>query len=99
MNPLEVAITLPREALDRLLGVYRTSQGEEMTIALEGEALSGFITGQPKSVPFVAITPHRFTGDIVGAELTFAPETGPAQSVTLRQWGEAMLFERVAEVK
>ncbi len=91
---LPVAIALPREALERLIGVYR-SKDAEMSIALEGEAISGHIKGQPQAVPFVAITPNRFTGDIVGAELTFAHETGPARSVTLRQWGNTMVFERV----
>ena len=92
---LPVAITLPREALERLVGVYSTKEGVELTIAVEGEALSGHIKGQPQAVPLVAMAPNRFTGDIVGAEVVFAPETGVAQGVTLRQWGEAMEFKRV----
>lgn len=92
--PLPMPITLPREALERLVGVYMMKD-QELTIALEGEAISGFIKGQPMSVPFVAMTPSRFTGDIVGAELVFTPETGKAQTVTMRQWGETMVFERV----
>lgn len=92
--PLPVAITLPREALERLVGTYRMKD-VELSIALDGEALSGHIKGQPMPVPFVAMTPTRFTGDIVGAELVFAPDTGPASTVTLRQWGESMVFERV----
>lgn len=95
---LEVAITLPREALERLVGVY-TTDGVELSIALEGDALSGHIKGQPQAVPFVAITPIRFTGDIVGAELVFALGTGPARNVTMRQWGNTMVFERVPAVK
>ncbi len=94
---LPVAITLPREALERLVGLYKTKDAE-MTIALEGEAISGHIKGQPQAVPFVAITPNRFTGDVVGAELVFTPETGVAQGVTLRVWGETMVFERVPAV-
>jgi hypothetical protein len=90
---LPVAITLPREALERLVGVYSTS-GVELTIALHGEALSGQIKGQPQAVPLVAISANQFTGDIVGAELTFAPETGPAQSITMRQGGNTTVFER-----
>jgi CubicO group peptidase (beta-lactamase class C family) len=90
---LPVAITLPREALERLVGVYTTS-GVELTIALDGDALSGQIKGQPQAVPLVALSPNRFTGDIVGAELTFAPETGPAQRITMKQWGNKMEFER-----
>ena len=92
---LPVAITLPREALERLVGTYRTKEGVEMSITLAGEALSGQIKGQPQAVPFEAMAPDRFTGDIVGAELVFAPEAGPAQRVTLRQWGEAMEFVRL----
>ena len=93
-EPLPVAITLPREALQRLAGVYRMKD-QEMTITLEGDGLNGLITGQPQGVPFVALSPTHFTGDIVGAELRFAPETGPTKTVTLRQWGEDMVFERV----
>lgn len=92
---LPVAITLPREALERLVGTYRTKEGVEMSITLAGEALSGQIKGQPQAVPFEAMAPDRFTGDIVGAELVFAPSAGPAQRVTLRQWGEAMEFVRL----
>ncbi len=95
---LPVAIALPREALERLIGIYR-SKDAEMSIVREGEAISGHIKGQPQGVPFVAIAPNRFTGDIVGAELMFAPETGPARSVTLRQWGNTMVFERVPAVE
>ncbi|HEX5755049.1 MAG TPA: hypothetical protein VFY12_01685 [Arenimonas sp.] len=50
----------------------------------------------PRAMPFVARAPNHFTSDIVGAELTFAPDTGPAQPVMLRQWGQEMQFERVA---
>ncbi len=78
---------------DQLRAPY-TNAGVELSIALDGEALSGHIKGQPQAVPFVAITSTRFTGDIVGAELTFAPETGPVKSVTMRQWGETTVFER-----
>ena len=92
---LPVAITLPREVLERLVGTYRTKEGVEMSITLAGEALSGQIKGQPQAVPFEAMTPDRFTGDIVGAELVFAPSVGPAQRLTLRQWGEAMEFVRL----
>jgi hypothetical protein len=91
---LEVPITLPREELERLAGVYRM-QAEELTIAVDGEAISGHIKGQPAAVPFEAITPTRFSGDLVGAELTFAPDTGPAQTATLRQWGTTLVFERI----
>ncbi|GGA82097.1 hypothetical protein GCM10011521_20600 [Arenimonas soli] len=87
-------VTLPREALERLVGTY-SADGVELSIALEGDALSGHIKGQPASVPFEAITPTHFTGDIVGAELRFAPDTGPARSVAMRQWGETIVFERV----
>jgi hypothetical protein len=62
---------------------------------VDGEAISGHIKGQPAAVPFEAITPTRFSGDLVGAELTFAPDTGPAQTATLRQWGTTLVFERI----
>jgi D-alanyl-D-alanine carboxypeptidase len=92
---LEQPIVLPHAALERLVGDY-AMPGVELRIAREGEALSGLIIGQPQAVPLVAITPNRLTGDIVGVELTFAPETGPVRSVTMRQWGNTMVFERVA---
>jgi CubicO group peptidase (beta-lactamase class C family) len=93
-EPLPVAITLPREARQRLAGVYRMGD-QELTITLEGEGLNGHIKGQSQGVPFVAMSPTLFAGDIVGAELRFAPDAGPAQTATLRQWGEEMVFERV----
>lgn len=43
---LLVAITLPREAFERLAGVY-TTKDVELRIVLDGEALSGHIKGQP----------------------------------------------------
>jgi len=92
---LQQTITIPHAALERLIGVYRTAQDMEMSIAIVGDALHGHVKGQPEPVPFAAITPNHFTGDAVGAELTFAPDTGPAQRVTLRQWGDEMVFERV----
>jgi hypothetical protein len=93
---LPVTISLPREALERLVGVY-TTNGVELSIALDGEAISGQIKGQPQAVPLVATSPHHFTGDVVGAELTFSPETGTAQRITMRQWGNEMVFERVPD--
>ncbi len=92
-DPLPMPITLPREALERFVGVY-VMKDQEMTVTLEGDGLNGHIKGQTMGVPFVAMSPTRFTGDVVGAELLFAPETGPVQSVTLRQWGADLVFER-----
>jgi D-alanyl-D-alanine carboxypeptidase len=90
-----VAVTLPRESLERVTGVY-LANGMEFHITLDGDTLSGQIKGQPQAVPLVATSPTRFTADVVGAELTFAPETGPARAVTLRQGGNTLEFERMA---
>ena len=92
-DPLPMAVTLPRAALERLVGVYRVKD-QEMTVTIEGEGLNGHIKGQGMGVPFAAMSPTHFDGPIVGAELRFAPETGPVQTVTLRQWGEDLVFER-----
>ncbi|GHA72880.1 serine hydrolase domain-containing protein [Cognatilysobacter bugurensis] len=100
-EPLPVeptAMQLPREALQRLTGVYAT-KGMEFDITLDGETLKGQIKGQPYGVPLVATSPTRFTAESVGAELTFAPESGPAQTVTLRQGGNTLEFERVPAAK
>lgn len=94
LPPEPVAVTLPREALERLTGVY-TFKGMEFHITLDGDTLSGQIKGQPQGVPLVATSPTRFTADAVGAELTFAPEAGPAKTVTLRQAGQTIEFERM----
>lgn len=98
LPPEPVAVTLPREALERLTGVY-TLKGMEFHITLDGDTLTGQIKGQPQGVPLVATSPTRFTADVVGAELTFAPETGPAQKVTLRQAGQTLEFERMPAAK
>ena len=97
--PVEaLGLNLPREALERVAGVY-AMKGMEFTIALNGETLTGQIKGQPQAVPLAAVSTTRFTAAMVGAELTFAPETGPAQNVTLKQGGNTMVFERAAAAK
>ena len=97
-DPLPQPITLPRAALERFVGTYRMG-AEEMHVTVEGDGLNGHIVGQPQGVTFVAMAPDRFAGDEVGAELVFAPASGAVQSVTLRQWGNDMLFERVADAE
>ena len=42
------------------------------------------------------MSPTHFDGPIVGAKLRFAPESGAVQTVTLRQWGEDLVFERTS---
>ena len=78
-----------------LAGVY-VVKDQEMTVTVEGEGLNGHIKGQPMGVSFVAMSATHFDGPMVGAELRFAPETGPAKTVTLRQWGEDLVFERTS---
>lgn len=92
-DPVPVPITLPREALGRLAGVY-VVKDQEMTVTVEGDGLNGHIKGQPMGVSFVSMSATHFDGPMVGAELRFAPGSGPAKTVTLRQWGEDLVFER-----
>jgi len=91
---LPVAIELPREALERLAGLYQ-AKDVQLRIVLEGDSLIGHLTGQPQPVPFMVVGPSRLRDDAVGVEFMFAPEAGPVQSVAMQFLGSTTEFERV----
>ncbi|WP_158549380.1 serine hydrolase domain-containing protein [Lysobacter silvisoli] len=91
--PIETAaIALPAAARERVVGRY-AREGRVLSVFQQGEQLMAQMTGQP---PFAlaATSPHRYTVDAVGAVLEFAPESGPAQTLTLRQGGAVLEFKR-----
>lgn len=87
-----VAVTLPKPALERLVGKYEY-QGMAMIVALDGEKLTTQLDGQPAFELF-AESPAKFFLKVVKASLEFAPGDGPARAVTLRQGGQTLEFKR-----
>ena len=85
-------VTLPREALERLVGEY-VYQGMTMTVSLDGDAPKARLDGQPAFAIF-AESPSKFFFKVVEATLEFAPGDGVPATVTLRQGGAVMVFER-----
>lgn len=90
-----VAVTLPRAALDRVAGTY-AANGMTLKVFVEGEALKAQLGGQP-AFELAASSPTNFSVAAVGAALEFAPATGTAQSMTLKQGGAQIEFKRTAE--
>lgn len=88
-----VAIALPAAARERVAGRY-TREGMVLNVFQQGEQLFAQMAGQPSFV-LAASSPTRFAIDSVGAVLEFAPESGPAQTLTLRQGGAVLEFQRV----
>lgn len=87
-----VAIALPAAARERVVGRY-TRESMVLNVFQQGEQLMAQMVGQP---PFAlaATSPTRFAIDAVGAVLEFAPEPGPARTLTLRQGGAVLEFLR-----
>ena len=85
-------VALPRAALERLAGEY-VHQGVTMTVLLDGDMPKVRLTGQPAFEIF-AESPSRFFLKVVDATLEFAPEEGAPQTVTLRQGGAVLVYER-----
>ncbi|TWT22352.1 serine hydrolase [Luteimonas marina] len=92
MPPARAEVTLPREALERLVGAY-VHQGMTLTVSLDGEGPKAQLAGQPAFAIF-AESPSRFFFKVVEATLEFAPADGVPATVTLRQGGAVMVFER-----
>ena len=91
--PAEVAgLTLPRAALDRLLGDY-AGGGLTMRVFLEGETLKAQLPGQ-SPVNLRAASPTRFNVVEVEAVLEFAAGDGPAADATIRQGGRDIVLKR-----
>jgi D-alanyl-D-alanine-carboxypeptidase/D-alanyl-D-alanine-endopeptidase len=85
------AVKLPDYA-----GVYRVDSKMAFTFVAQGQQLFGRISGQP----FAALTPAAtdvFTFPTVGAEFTFARESGKVVASTLRQRGMQLKARRVDE--
>ena len=88
------AVTLPREALDRVTGAYEISAGFVLTITRIEDGLVAQATGQPR-LPMAAISANHFVIPVANAELVFdISEPGPARHVTLRQNGSMVTAAR-----
>jgi len=79
------AITLPKSALEPLVGTYQLRPGAELAVTLEGDHLMAQLTGQPKFELF-AERENFFFYKVVDAQLEFARDaSGAATAVTLHQ--------------
>ena len=83
-----VAITLAPEVLRRYVGEYELAPTFSITITMEGNALFGQATGQPK-IPIFAETETQFFLTAVDAQLTFTKDaTGAVTGLILHQGGQ-----------
>ncbi len=85
-------VTLPRAALDRVIGTYVHGDGQ-LKVFLDGDTLKTQMAGQ-QAFDLFAESPDVFYLTVVEATLTFAPGPGPAASVTLSQGGNTIEFTR-----
>jgi hypothetical protein len=67
------AITVPAATLSKYVGSYELSPNNTMTISLDGEQLSGQLTGQGK-LPIFAESETMFFLKVVDAQIEFAPD-------------------------
>jgi serine-type D-Ala-D-Ala carboxypeptidase/endopeptidase len=89
-----VAVTLPREALDRLTGAYELSPGFVLTVTRIEDGLVAQATGQPR-LPMAAISANHFVIPVANAEIVFdVSAPGPAKHLTLRQNGAMLTAAR-----
>lgn len=98
MNPdpisIEVAEKLDTSFTDRIIGVYHSEMGFDMTITAARGKVFAQLTGQ-QALSLSLVSKNRFKIDLVEAELEFAmPEEGEATSVTLFQNGMEIKCER-----
>jgi D-alanyl-D-alanine carboxypeptidase len=93
LPPDRVAITLPRAALERVVGNYR-ADGMGLRVFIAGDALQAQLEGQPAAELFAASADSFFL-TVVDATLTFEPSQGTPQSVALHQGNETIKFERM----
>lgn len=94
-EPLPAAreeVALPRAALERIVGEY-AYQGVTMAVLLDGDTPKVQLTGQPAFEIF-AESPSKFFLKVVDATLEFAPAEGVPETVTLRQGGATLVYER-----
>ena len=91
--PVErIAIALPKDALERVVGTYRAPE-LSLRVFLSGDALQVQLEGQPPA-PLFAASPDTFFLTVPEATLDFAPADAMPHSVTLRQGGETIVFNR-----
>lgn len=93
----DVAISLPRAALERLAGDY-ASGGRRMIVFIEGEALKARM-GDQEPVGLSASSPTAFDVEEADASLEFSGGDTPAAQVVTRQGGRSLVFRRVSEVQ
>ncbi|GAA4011362.1 hypothetical protein GCM10022280_06150 [Sphingomonas swuensis] len=91
-GPAAAAAVVPVAQLDLLAGEYATGPAV-MTIARNGEKLTGQLTGQ-SPIGLEAIGPREFRTVGVDARLTFVEEGGRIVRVVLNQNGRTIPFER-----
>lgn len=81
------AVSLPRATLEKYVGAYELSPALTLTIALEGERLTGLLTGQ-KAFAIFAEGETKFFLKVVDAEIEFFADAGGAIThLILRQNG------------
>ncbi len=96
-EPIEIEIHEKLEAsyTDRIVGVYRSTFGFDMTITSTRGKIFAQITGQ-QALALTPVSENRFAYRAVQAEIEFTlPDEGNASSVTLFQNGMEMKCERV----
>ncbi len=86
------SISLAPEQLQRLVGTYQSGP-MRMAITLDGAQLKTQLDDQP-AFDLFAETPNRFFLTVVDATLDFAPESGEAKAITLRQGTAVIEFTR-----
>lgn len=93
--PVVVVVTLPSEAMERLVGAYKRD-GMVLNVFLDGDVLKGQMVGQP-AFDLQASSSNDFSVPAVGADLAFAPASGQVRTMTLKQGGQELEFVREAE--
>ncbi|HEX7138787.1 MAG TPA: serine hydrolase [Vicinamibacterales bacterium] len=84
------AITLPKSALEPLVGTYQLRPGADLTVTLEGDHLMAQLTGQPKFELF-AERENSFFYKVVDAQLEFTKDAGGAVTAAVLHQGPANL--------
>ena len=92
LPPDRAAITLPRDALERVAGHYEAN-GMGLRVWLAGDKLQAQLDGQPAAELF-ASSADSFFLTVVDATLDFAPKQGTPKSVTLKQGSDTITFQR-----
>ncbi|MDB6163082.1 MAG: Serine-type D-Ala-D-Ala carboxypeptidase [Xanthomonadaceae bacterium] len=92
LPPDRVAVTLPRAALERVVGNYK-SKDMGLHVFITGDKLQAQLEGQPAADLFAA-SPDSFFMTVVDATLDFAPAHGVPETVTLHQGNDTIRFDR-----